>query len=118
MHIKDKITIKTLKKIKKIAGGELTLGKFIWAIRACDEILPMDFAKKLGISKQHLCDLEHDRKSVSPQLAAHYAEILGYSKKQFIQLALQNIVDRAGLQVHIKVEPKYHQLISSQLANF
>ena len=45
-----------------------------------------DFANKLGISKQHLCDLEHDRKSVSPQLAAHYAEKLGYSKSSLFSL--------------------------------
>ena len=106
MSTKDKITKKTLKNIEKITGGELTLGKFLCSIRECDEMSQTDFANKLGISKQHLCDLEHDRKSVSPQLAAHYAEKLGYSKEQFIQLALQNIVDREGLKVHIEVEPK------------
>lgn len=106
MIIKDRITLQTLKKIEKITGGELTLGKMLWSIRKCDEISQTDFAKKLGISTQHLCDLEHDRKSISPKLAARYAKILGYSKEQFIQLALQNSVDREGLEVQVEVAPK------------
>jgi DNA-binding XRE family transcriptional regulator len=103
MNIKNKLTKKTLKNIEKITGGKLTFGKLVWAIRECEDASQVEFADKLEISKQHLCDLEHDRKNVSPALAAHYAEILGYSKEQFIQLALQNVVDRAGLNVKIEV---------------
>jgi transcriptional regulator with XRE-family HTH domain len=109
MSIKSKMTTKTLKEIAKITGGELTLGKLIWSIRECEEMTQVAFAERLGISKQHLCDLEHDRKSVSPKLAAYYAEILEYSQEQFIQLALQNTVDREGLKVRIEVEPKFSQ---------
>lgn len=106
MNIKDKITRKALKDIEKITDGKLTLGKFLWAIRKCDKISPTNFANKLGISKQHLCDLEHGRKNVSSQLAAYYAEALGYSKEQFVQLALQDLVDHQGLKVRIEVKPK------------
>ena len=103
MPIKSKITQKTLKKMEKITGTKLTLGKLMWAIRDADEISQVHFAKKLKISKQHLCDIEHGRKMVSPKLAAKYAEILGYSKEQFIRLALQDLVDRDGLNVQIEV---------------
>lgn len=106
MSIKSKTTQKTLKKLEKITGAKLTFGTMLWSIRKCDEESQVDFAKKLGISKQHLCDLEHDRKNVSPKLAAQYAEILEYSKMQFIQLALQNVVDREELEVQIDVTPK------------
>ena len=105
MSIKSKMTEKTLKYIEKITGSKLTFGKLIWAIRQADEILQVDFADKLGITKQHLCDIEHERKSVSPKLAAKYADILGYSKEQFIRLALQDLVDREGLNVQIEVTP-------------
>lgn len=96
-----------LREVRKIKGyhDELLKGK-----RAGQ------YSIRLNKAYRAIYIIEHDRKSVSPQLAAHYAEILGYSREQFIQLALQNIVDRAGLQVHIKVEPKYHQFISSQPA--
>lgn len=105
MSIKSKTTQNTLKQIEKITGP-LTLGKLLWAIRDCDEISQVEFAKKLGISKQHLCDIECGRKSVSPSLAASYAKILGYSPEQFIQLALQNIVDRDHLNVIVNILPK------------
>lgn len=103
MTIKSKITENTLKKLRKITGQKLTLGKLIWSIRQADNISQVDFAKKLKITKQHLCDIEHERKSISPKLAANYAKILGYSKEQFIRLALQDLVDRDGLNVEVEV---------------
>lgn len=106
MTIKSKITENTLKKLRKITGLKLTLGKLIWSIRQADNISQVNFAKKLKITKQHLCDIEHERKSISPKLAANYAKILGYSKEQFIRLALQDLVDRDGLNVEIEVVVK------------
>jgi transcriptional regulator with XRE-family HTH domain len=66
----------------------------------------VDFAEKLGISRQHLCDIEHGRKWVSPGLAMTYAEKLGYAKEQFVRLALQDMVDREGLDIIIEITPK------------
>ena len=106
MSIKNEVTKQTLKEMEKVTGCKLTLGKLIWAIRECDEMSQVEFAKKLGISKQHLCDIEHERKSISPGLAATYASKLGYLPEQFIQLALQGIVDRDGLRVFVEVEPR------------
>ena len=103
MNIKSKMTEKTLKSIEKITGAKLTLGKLIWAIRQADEISQVDFAAKLKITRQHLCDIERGRKAISPKLAAKYASILGYSKEQFIRLSLQDIVDRDGLNVQVEV---------------
>lgn len=103
MNIKSKMTEKTVKDMQRMLGVKLTLGKLIWAIRQADNISQMDFAEKLSISKQQLCDIEHNRKCISPKLAAKYAEILGYSKEQFIRLTLQDMVDRDGLNVHVEV---------------
>ena len=106
MSIKSEITKDTLKQIEKITKSKLSLGKVLGAIRKADEMTQVDFAEKLNITKQHLCDIEHDRKSISPKLAASYAIILGYSKEQFIQLALQDMVDRDNLGVAIEVVHK------------
>lgn len=100
------LTAKSLKQMEKITGGSLTLGKLIGAIRQADELSQVIFAKKLGISRQHLCDIEHDRKVVSPQLAAKYAKILGYSAEQFVRLALQAMLDKAGLGWRIELKHK------------
>ena len=91
----------TLNFLDKITGGKLTLGRLLWSIRKADDISQVDFAEKLGITKQHLCDIEHNRKFVSPKLAAHYARVLGYSEDQFIRLSLQDLVDRDGLDITI-----------------
>lgn len=100
---KSKTTDKTLKYIEKITSTKLTLGKLIWSIRQADNISQVDFASKLKITRQHLCDIEHDRKAVSPKLAAKYATILGYSTVQFIRLSLQDLVDREGLNVQVEI---------------
>ncbi|HLB43010.1 MAG TPA: helix-turn-helix transcriptional regulator [Gammaproteobacteria bacterium] len=90
-----------LLELEKVSGKKLTLGNFIWSIRMCDEINQADFAKKLGVSRQYLCDLEHGRKSVSPKKAKQFAKKLGYSEKQFIALAVQDTLERDG--IHLKV---------------
>lgn len=108
MNIKSKITEKTLKQIEKITGTTLTFGKLIWAIRQADDLSQVVFAAKLGITKQHLCDIEHGRKSVSPKLATKYAEILGYSKEQFIRLVLQDLIDRYGLGMRVEITSRGH----------
>lgn len=84
--------------------GKLTFGKMVKCIRECDEVSQPDFAKKLGISKSHLCDIEQDRKSVSPERAARFAEILGYSKPLFVQLSLQGLIDKGHLRLKVLVE--------------
>ncbi len=91
--------------LEKLSGSKLTLGKLINSIRLGDEFSQVTFATKLGISKQQLCDIEHNRKILSPKLAAKYATILGYSTLQFIRLALQDIIDRDNLNVVIEIRP-------------
>jgi transcriptional regulator with XRE-family HTH domain len=83
--------------------GRLSLGKAIRAIRQGEEASQIDFAKRLGVSKQYLCDLEHDRKVVSAKKAKQYAEILGYSPEQFIALALQDSLEHDGIHMLVEV---------------
>ncbi len=90
--------------LEELAGGPLTLGRYVCSIREGEEMSQVAFAKKLGISKSHLCDIEKGRKSVSAAKAAAMARILGYSEKQFIELALQDAMERAGLDYKVKIE--------------
>jgi len=106
MSIKSRVTANALKNIEKITGTKLTLGKLIWAIRQADDISQVEFATRLNVTRQHLCDIERERKVVSPKLAAQYAELLGYPKEQFIRLSLQDLVDRGGLNVQVEITPE------------
>ncbi len=93
-----------MKYLEEVFGGPLTFGELILAIREGEEISQVKFAKMLSISKSHLCDIEKGRKTVSPARAAKFAKILGYSETQFVRLALQTLVEEAGLKLNIKVE--------------
>ena len=84
--------------------GKLTFGGLIEAMRQAEEMSQVEFAKKLGISKQHLCDIEKGRKFVSPERAAKFARILGHSERSFVALALQDIVNQGGLKLKVNVE--------------
>ncbi len=84
--------------------GELTFGGLIEAMRQAEGLPQVEFAKKLGISKQHLCDIEKRRKFVSPERAAKFARILGHSEQSFVALALQDIVNQGGLKLKVNVE--------------
>ena len=94
------------REIEKITGSKLTLGRMLWALRKCDELTQTEFAKKLGISNSHLCDIEHDKKIVSPELARNYAKILGHSEKQFIRLAIQASLDKAEMSYEVEIVDK------------
>ena len=95
---------KTMTALEKVAGTSLTLGNLMESIRLGEDESQVDFAKKLKISRSHLCDIEKGRKSVSAAKAAEYAKTLGYSREQFVRLALQDEIDRCGLKMRVSVE--------------
>ena len=91
--------------LDRIVGGPIGLGALIEAIRQGEEETQTQFATRLGISRSHLCDIEKGRKVVSPERAARFAELLGYSPDQFVQLALQDSVNRTGLRYTVQLSP-------------
>lgn len=94
----------TMKFLEEVAGRLLTLGGLLESIRLGDEMSQATFAKKLGVSASHLCDIEKGRKVVSPERAARFAKILGRSPEQFVRLSLQELVDEAGLKMRVNVD--------------
>jgi transcriptional regulator with XRE-family HTH domain len=89
--------------IERLVGGPITLGALMEAIRQGEGETQTAFAARLGISRSHLCDVEKGRKIVSPERAARFAELLGYSPDQFVRLALQDSVSRAGLRYTVQL---------------
>jgi len=84
--------------------GKLTLGSAIRSIRLCEEESQTAFAKKLKVSTQYLCDLEHNRKTVSAKKAKKFAEILGHSPEQFVALAIQDSLNHDGINMLVEVK--------------
>ena len=93
-----------VKFLEKLTGGPLTMAKLINAIRHGEEMSQVEFAKKLGISRSNLCDIEKGRRFISSELAEKFAERLGESKEQFIRIALQDQLNRAGLKYLVNIK--------------
>ena len=91
------------KKFLEKLAGKLTLSSLILSIRQGEEMSQVEFARLLGVSRQYLCDIEHDRRSISPKAAASFAKKPGYSPQQFVRLCLQDLVNRDGLKFKIDV---------------
>jgi transcriptional regulator with XRE-family HTH domain len=91
--------------LEKLAGGPLTFGRLMASIRLGEDESQTEFAKHLGISKAHLCDVEKDRRSVSPVRASQWAKKLGYDPEQFIELSIQSDLHKNGLRYTVKISP-------------
>jgi len=93
-----------IKLLEKISGGPLTLGRAIESIRKSQELSQDQCARKLGVSKSQLCDVEKSRKTVSPERAAKWARTLGYPESVLVRLAIQHELDAAGLKYKVETE--------------
>jgi len=92
-----------LRYLEKLMGGPLTLGGALSALREAEGESLSQFAQRLEISRTHLSDIEHGRRSVSLERAAKFASALGQHQAQFVRLALQDQVREAGLKLRVDV---------------
>ena len=90
--------------LERLAGGPLTLGRAMESVRKSEALSQDECARKLGVSKSHLCDVEKGRKTVSPERAARWARTLGYPETVLVRLAIQGALDAAGLKYKVAIE--------------
>lgn len=91
------------KFLTQLLGGPLTVGMALEALRKSDETSQVAFAKILGISKAHLCDIEKGRRLVGPGRAAKFAMLLGHPPEYFVKLALEDLMRDEGLKLKVEV---------------
>jgi transcriptional regulator with XRE-family HTH domain len=89
---------------ERILGGPLTFGAAVEGLRIGEELTQVEFAKKLGVSRQYLCDVEKGRRRVSPEQAAKFAAAFGHPPNVLVRLALQDAVRASGLKLKVIVE--------------
>ena len=90
-----------IKFLEGLRGGPLTFGRMIESFRKCDELTQEQLAHKMGISKAHLCDIEKGRRMVSPERAAKFAKVMGYLMEQFVAVAIEDQLRKAGLPMKV-----------------
>jgi len=94
---------RTTKFLESLSGGPMSLGQLLAALREADGESLAQFSRRLGISRQHLHQIEIGQKRVSPERSARFAKLLGQSEVVFVKLALQDLADDAGLSVTVEV---------------
>jgi DNA-binding XRE family transcriptional regulator len=80
---------------------DLSLGEFLRVHRLGENLSQVEFAKLLGVSKQRICDIEHDRFAVSIKLAKAIAKKMELPVEWLVKLALQDQLkkEKVGLKV-------------------
>lgn len=94
-----------VRTLEELAGGPLTLARYLRSIREGEEETQAIFAERLGITPSHLSDVERGTKTVSVRRAAEWAEKLGYSPGLFIQLAIEAELASMGLHYTVELVP-------------
>lgn len=83
--------------------GPLTFALFLRAARTSMGLTQIELAKKLGIAKGTLCDLEKGRQLVSPSLAKKIAKKASLSEKLAIKACLQDQLNKANIKLKVEV---------------
>ena len=83
--------------------GPLTFGNAIESLRKCEEMSQREFALKLGIAAQSLCDIEKGRRIPSASRAAKIARQIDQPEKFWIQLAFQDLLRSENLDYTVSV---------------
>ena len=73
-------------------------------IRTTLELSQVEMAKKLGISKAALCEIEKGRTLVSPQAATRYAKKAGFSQTVALEACLQDQLRKANIKKRVRIE--------------
>lgn len=78
-----------------------SLGEFLRVHRLGEELSQVEFAKFLGISKQRLCDIEHNRFPVSIKLAKEIAKKMALPAEWIVKLAIQDQFKRESVNLKV-----------------
>jgi len=90
--------------LEKLNKGPISFGQLLESHRVCDEISQAELARKMGISRAHLCDIEKGRRLVSAERAAKFAKALGYPVSSFVTAALEDQLRKAGLKMRVSID--------------
>lgn len=90
----------TLEKIY----GPFTFATFIRGVRTTLDLTQVEMAKKLGISRAALCEIEKGRTLVGPQAAVRYAKKAGFSDTLALEACLQDQLRKANIKKRVRIE--------------
>ncbi len=80
-----------------------SFGSFLRAARSSLDFTQEEMAKKLGVTKSVISDIERGRQLVSPSLALKIAKKAKLSETIAVKLCLQGPLDRAKIKMQVDV---------------
>lgn len=103
MTINSKNTINALEATQYI-WEKMTFGGLVKSLRISDDITQVNLARKLGVSKQFLSDVEHDRKDIGISFAKKVSDALGYSIEPLIELIIRDQLRKQNLNYKVELK--------------
>ena len=103
MNTKSNETVNALDATQDV-WNEMTFGGLVHSLRISDEITQVELAKRVGVSKQFLSDVEHNRKDVGINFAKKISDTLGYSIEPLIELLIKDQLKRQHLNYIVELK--------------
>jgi transcriptional regulator with XRE-family HTH domain len=91
------------KSILRAYLGPISFGEMLYSFRLTTNDTQVEMAKKLGICKQELCNIEKGRKLVSVERAKSFALALDMPPRTFAKYALQDQLTAAGIEGEVEI---------------
>ena len=83
---------------------EMTFGSLVRSLRLSDEVTQVELAKRVGVSKQFLSDVEHDRKDVGISFAKKVSDALSYAVEPLIELLIREQLKKQHLNYIVELK--------------
>ena len=107
------MSIKKINKKRKSATqrleekyGEPSFSDLLVAHRKCEGFSQVELARKLGMSRQNLCDLEKGRTTPSLERIEKISSYLGVSSIPFIEAVMKDFLKRRHKDLSLKIVVK------------
>lgn len=97
------MTIKNALHTFEKNNGPFSFATFMLGARTTLDLTQVEMAKKLGITKSALCEIEKGRTLVSVEAAIRYAKKAGFSTTVAIEACLQDQLKKANIKKRIKI---------------
>jgi DNA-binding XRE family transcriptional regulator len=98
------MSIREAGKVFEKIHGPFSFAVFMLGARTTLDLSQVEMAKKLGISKAALCELEKGRTLVSPSAASRYAKKAGFSETVALEACFQDQLRKAKIKKRVKIE--------------
>lgn len=98
------MNIRNAKLAFEKVNGPFSFATYMLGIRTTLDLSQVEMAKKMGISKSALCEIEKGRTLVSAETAVRYARKAGFSETAALEACFQDQLKKAKIKKRIRIE--------------